>query len=242
MTATPPRDDRLGAQMHQQYAKRDATVDSERYSLFNPVALHEHQARLRAMVQLWRAHGWRTLAHRRVVEVGCGAGGNLGELLRLGAAPSLMQGVDLLPERIEAARSSLPASVQLHCGDASAALIEANSVDAVLAFTVFSSILDANAQQALAAAMWSWLQPGGGVMWYDFAVNNPRNADVRGMPVQRVRELFPQAALQVKRLTLAPPLARAVARLQPALLPAASALLYPLRTHRLIWAVKESRA
>jgi SAM-dependent methyltransferase len=238
----PPHDNALGAQMHTQYARRNAAADADRYSLFNPVALQEHQARLRAMVQLWRQHGWHSLADRKVVEVGCGAGGNLGELLRLGATPELLRGIDLLSERIDAARSVLPPTVQLQCANATTAGIDNTSLDAVLAFTVFSSILDANAQQALATAMWSWLRPGGGIMWYDFAYNNPRNPDVQGLPVHRVRALFPHARLQVKWLTLAPPVARAIARLHPALLAPASTLLYPLRTHRLIWAVKESIA
>ena len=30
------------------------------------------------------------------------------------------------------------------------------------------------------------LAPGGGVLWYDFTVNNPRNPDVRGVPMKRV--------------------------------------------------------
>ncbi|MGZ7259737.1 hypothetical protein ACXWO8_09385, partial [Streptococcus pyogenes] len=75
--------------------------------------------------------------------------------------------------------------------------------------------------------MWRWLKPGGAVVWYDFTVDNPRNPDVRGVPLSRVRALFPQGRLTARRVTLAPPLARA--------LPAAYALLniIPwLRTHR----------
>lgn len=231
-------DDRKAPDMGAQYAKRNAARDRERYSLFNPVALHEHQARLRAMVALWRHHGWTSLADKRMVEVGCGAGGNLLELLRLGAVPAHLAGWELLPERVAAARAVLPAAVAVHEGDASAATITPNSVDAVLAFTVFSSILDDATQQRLAQAMWSCLRPGGGVLWYDFAFDNPRNADVRGMPVARVRGLFAQGQCHIKHLTLAPPLARAVATVLPAALPLASALLYPARTHRLMWIVK----
>ena len=58
--------------------------------------------------------------------------------------------------------------------------------------TVFSSLLDDAFQQRLADAMWRWLKPGGAVLWYDFTVDNPRNPDVRGVPLARVRALFPQ--------------------------------------------------
>lgn len=224
--------------MSGQYGKRDASQDRARYSLFNPVALQEHQARLRAMLTLWREHGWTSLADKRIVEVGCGAGGNLLELLRLGAQAPHLAGWELLPERVQAARACLPSAVAVHEGDATTAPVAPASVDAVLAFTVFSSILDDATQQQLARAMWSWVKPGGGVLWYDFAFNNPRNADVRGMPVARVRELFPQGHCTVRWLTLAPPLARAVAAIHPRLLAVANSVLYPARTHRLIWIAK----
>lgn len=221
-----------------QYARRDAAVDAQRYSLFDAAALQAHQERTRAMLALWRAHGWPTLAGRRIVEVGCGAGGNLLDLLRLGAEPEHLSGLELLPERIAAARRCLPAAVHVAEGDAAQAGVAPGSQDAVLAFTVFSSVLDDSQQQRLAQAMWSWLTPGGGVLWYDFALDNPRNPDVRGVPLVRVRELFPEARLAARRVTLAPPLARALARLHPGIIAPVSTLLPFLRTHRLVWAAK----
>jgi hypothetical protein len=83
--------------------------------------------------------------------------------------------------------------------------------------------------------MWRWVAPGGGVLIYDFAFDNPRNADVRGVPVAAVRALFPQACCHVRHLTLAPPIAR---RLPARLIAPASVVLWPLRTHRLVWAAK----
>ena len=103
--------------------------------------------------------------------------------------------------------------------------------------TVFSSLLDDDFQQRLAAALWRWTKPGGGVLWYDFTVNNPRNRDVRGVPLARVQQLFPQAVMTTRRLTLAPPLARAVCRLHSALYPVFNALPL-LRTHVLVWLQK----
>ena len=89
---------------------------------------------------------------------------------------------------------------------------------------MFSSLLDDAYQQRLADAMWRWLKPGGAVLWYDFTVDNPRNPDVRGVPLPRLRALFPQGRLTHRRVTLAPPLARALARVHPALLPLANSL------------------
>ena len=89
--------------------------------------------------------------------------------------------------------------------------------------------------------MWQWLKPGGAVVWYDFVINNPRNPDVRGVPLARVRELFPAGELRAERLTLAPPLARAVCRVHPALYTVFNALPL-LRTHRLVWIEKRQSA
>ena len=77
--------------------------------------------------------------------------------------------------------------------------------------------------------------PGGGVLVYDFVVNNPHNPDVRKVPPAELRTLFPDARLHALRLTLAPPLAR---RLPAALIAPAARLAPFLRTHRLTWAVK----
>jgi hypothetical protein len=128
--------------------------------------------------------------------------------------------------------------VTLHLGDALAAPIAPASQDIVAQHTVFSSLLDDAVQQALAAALWRWVKPGGGVLWYDFTRDNPRNADVRGVPLRQVRALFPEAPhVKAWRVTLAPPLARAACRVHPALYTALN-LLPPLRTHLLAWIAK----
>ena len=116
---------------------------------------------------------------------------------------------------------------------------EAGSQDIVFQSTVFSSLLDDSFQQRLADAMWKWVRPGGGVLWYDFVVDNPRNPDVRGVPVRRIRELFPSGSHRVRRLTLAPPLARPAARIHPSLYTLLNSCPW-LRTHVLVWVGKSS--
>ena len=218
------------------YARRDGTADAQRYSLYaNAAALQAQQERLRAMAALWRAHGWESLTGRPLLEVGCGSGANLLDLLRLGASPGQLTGIELLPERATAARTVLPESVHIVQGDACATPIIDGSQQAVMAFTVFSSLLDPGYRQQFARTLWRWVAPGGGVLVYDFVVNNPHNPDVRKVPADELRALFPEARLHARRLTLAPPVAR---RLPAPLIGPASLLLHPLRTHRLTWAVK----
>ncbi len=203
----------------QRYARRDKRLAGlERYSLLRPEVwqmLHERQAAMWRLLAA-RADPAAPVADWRMTEVGCGAGGNLMDMLRLGLRPQHLTGIELLPERLEAARAALPQQVRLLAGDASQAQVEPGSQDLVLQSTVFSSILDDALQARLAGAMWRWLRPGGAVLWYDFIVDNPRNPDVRGVPLKRVRALFPEGRMTVRRVTLAPPIARAACRLHPA--------------------------
>lgn len=215
----------------ERYARRGAADD--RYHPLRPEVQHALQERQRALRVLLARAGHDSVDHLRLTEVGCGSGGNLLELLQLGFAPGHLQGIELLPDRFEQARARLPAALRLIEGDATQADIAPGSQHLVLQATVFSSLLDDAFQQCLADAMWRWLAPGGAVLWYDFTVDNPRNPDVRGVPLARLRQLFPQGRLDARRVTLAPPLARAAARLHPRLLPLLNALPL-LRTHVLV--------
>ena len=215
--------------LKQRYARR---VDAGRYDPDRPDVRMLLAERRRAMQRLFQRAGWADLGALRLLEVGCGTGGNLFELMSLGFAAPNLAGVELLPDRFVHARAVLPDAVALACGDALDHPPPQASLDVVYVSTVFSSLLDERYRERLAAAMWRWLRPGGAVLWYDFTVDNPRNPDVRGVPLARVRELFPQAAVDAERITLAPPLARAVCRLHPALYTVFNAMP-PLRTHLL---------
>lgn len=218
----------------ERYARRPI---NDRYSLLRPEVWQMLQERQRALLRVLakRPGG---VADWRLTEVGCGAGGNLLELLRTGLLPGHLSGIELLPERYATARALLPDTVRLLLGNAAEADIAAGSQDLLLQSTVFSSILSDEVQSDVAAAMWRWLKPGGALLWYDFIVDNPRNPDVRGVPLKRVRELFPDARIKWQRLTLAPPLARLVCRLHPSAYSLFNSIPW-LRTH--VLAVIEKR-
>jgi SAM-dependent methyltransferase len=223
------------------YARRHA--DGQRYSLLDPAAMCATQERQRAIARVLTTLG-SDVASLRLLEVGCGSGMNLVEFLRMGFRPDYLQGIELMTASAEQARRVLPQSVQIIEGDA-AALIEDSippaSRDIVYQATVFSSLLDDAFQERLAKAMWQSVRPGGGVLWYDFTVNNPRNPDVRGVPVRRIRELFPDGSLRARRITLAPPIARTVCRVHGTLYPLLNTCTW-LRTHVLVWIGKPATA
>ena len=217
------------------YARR--VPGDGRYSFLRTDVYLGAQERQRVMLQLLRQHSVLDLANLRLLEVGCGAGGNLLEFLRMGCVPEHLTGIELLPERCAQARHVLPAAVRLYEGNAVLVDVPHASQDVVLVSTVFSSVLDPAFQQSLADALWRWVRPGGAVLWYDFTYNNPSNPDVRGVPLQRVETLFPQACISVRRVTLAPPIARRVAAVHPLLYTMFNALPL-LRTHLLCWIEK----
>ena len=212
-----------------------------RHAWLQPDVWQSLQERQRVMARLFVELGWFDLSQRRALEVGCGAGGNLLELLRMGFMPRHLKGIEIDLDRHAHACEVLPSALRLLHGDAlgdeAQRVIGPLSQDLVMQATVFSSILDEAVQCRLADAMWRWVRPGGGVLWYDFTVDNPRNPKVRGVPVERVQQLFPHARLRVRPVTLAPPVARWACRRHPALYHLFNALP-GLRTHVLIWAEK----
>ena len=233
---TPSETDAVRAR----YERRKNDINIDRYSLLNPDVWQSVHERQRVMLRLFAKLGLSNFADTKLLEVGCGAGGNLLELLRLGFQPDNLIGIELLNDRVVQANKVLPAGM-VRAGDAAGAAIPLASQDVVLQSTVFSSLLDDTFQEELANKMWSWVKPGGGVLWYDFIYNNPNNPDVRGVPVKRIRTLFPQAVITVKRVTLAPPIARRVCRVHPGLYSVINALPL-LRTHVLCWIQKTASA
>ena len=200
------------------------------YDPLRPANVQMNLERMRAQTALLRQWiGSNDLADMDVLEVGCGTGTNILNMITLGAAPERIVGNDLIEERIKAATARLPTAVRLYLGDASRLPDEFGPFDLVIQFMVFSSILDDTLLSTLAGRMWAALRPGGAILSYDFTVNNPSNPDVRGIPVRRLQALFPRGYFTVKRVTVAPPLARRIDhRLYPFL------AMFPfLKTHRL---------
>jgi SAM-dependent methyltransferase len=172
------------------------------------LAVQQRDAAIRDLVVGLRPEGFDRL---RVLEVGCGSGMNLLRFLMWGVKPENIVGADLLPERCVAARHNLPSAVAVLEGDASSMTFE-QPFDVVLQSTTLSSVLDPDLRRRMAAAMWDATAPGGAVLSYDFAVNNPKNPDVRKVTVAQLRELFPEGRVTVRRVTLAPPIGRRVGR------------------------------
>lgn len=200
-----------------------------RWTLANPGNRAILAERRRLMVKLLGARGGLPLGECTVLDVGSGGGAELASFRQLGAAPSRLFGVDLLPARVAAAREAFP-DIDFRVGNAEKLDFASAMFDLVLAFTLFSSILDVNMQRNVAGEILRVLKPGGSLLWYDFRYNSPSNAHVRGVSGRRVRELFPDLRGRLYSLTLLPPLARRLGRLTPHAYPLLAAFP-PARTH-----------
>jgi len=192
------------------YQARERAGWDRRYSFFDAANLLAIQARERRILRLLHQHGLTPLTGRRILDVGCGSGGELRNFLRWGAEPENLYGIDLLPERIERARYLSP-NINFACGNAAKLPYPEAFFDLVTQFTVFTSILDQTMKQAIAAEMQRVLKPEGLILWYDFRYSNPANPNVRGVGRKEIEALFPACRRRLEVITLAPPLARKIA-------------------------------
>jgi SAM-dependent methyltransferase len=198
----------------------------------NAAAIEERRIAARTLL---RDHGFDDLAAVRVLDLGCGAGGELARLVADGARVSNLTGVDLLPFRVQAAVGSLPGARFAVANGAELPFRDAR-FDLALLFTVLSSVLDRDLRTRIGAEAARVLRPGGAVLWYDFRWN-PTNRQTTGIGAEELRRLFPGFAHHTRRVTLAPPIARALAPRLPTLSRVASQVRF-LRSHTIGLAIK----
>lgn len=213
------------------YGGRQAPQVAWRYAASRPGVRYLRQRRDVEIRGLLARQGLVDLSAVRILDLGCGRGAELAEWLRRGARPERLAGVDLLEAFAHDACGAAPgAGIAVAAGDE---LPFADATfDIVEQSMLFSSILDDGLRALIAAEALRVLKPGGFVLWYDFRVGNPRNADLRPVPLAEIALLFPGCRLDFRRTTLLPPLARGLGTLAFGLGRALEALPV-LRTHYL---------
>lgn len=225
MTDELGRIDRVYTDRERVYAGQD------RYSLLCNANLFIFQTRQRALIAAIRREKLLPGRNSRILEVGCGAGGVLLELLQLGFSPNQLVGVDLLEWRVTQAQQKL-SSVAVSCADAQRLPFKDETFDAVFQYTVFSSVLDEDIKRNMAREMIRTMKPGGLLVWYDYWTN-PLNPNTKGVRLSEVRRLFPSFELKMRRATLLPPLVRAIAPISWTLCELLDRVTW-LRTHYLV--------
>ncbi len=199
----------------ERYEKRSETlVDliTAEEACFDGFVQKEKESRFRLILKKYFTHPEEI----KLLEIGAGSGRNLMIFNELGLVRANLYANELMPERIEMLRQSFP-DINIYEGDANKLDNTLDGTfDIVLQSTVFTSILDSSFKQKLANKMWSLVKPGGMVLWYDFAFDNPRNKDVKGVKRAEVKELFKNSKnITFHKVTLAPPIGRRVKKLYP---------------------------
>lgn len=131
------------------------------------------------------------------------------ETLSFGAAAANLHGAELLFERVQMAHHTL-GNLPLTNADGQNLPYAAHSFDLTMQFTVFSSVLDDGVKRNIAQEMLRVTRPGGMILWYDFWLN-PANPQTRGIRPGEIPRLFPNCAIKLHKITLAPPIARKLA-------------------------------
>ncbi|MDA8170870.1 MAG: class I SAM-dependent methyltransferase [Nitrospiraceae bacterium] len=192
------------------YDRRDSDGKDTIYSFFRPAALFMYQQREKEILKTLCSEDMRDISGEKILEVGCGDGSVLRDFLRYGARPENCFGVDLLPWKIDEARRLSP-NIDFRCCNAERLPFRGGAFDIILCITVFTSILDMEMKRNLAGEMERVLKRGGVILWCDFHMDNPKNADVRGIKMRELRDIFRGLEIRMRRVILAPPLARAIA-------------------------------
>jgi hypothetical protein len=194
-----------------EYERRGLEIDGDLYAPWQPGEMFMVSERERLAASILRRVGKFPVAGDRCLELGYGRLGWLARMISWGLRETDLYGVELDAERAAIAHHALP-SANLTIGNGTTLAFGDGKFRMVVVSTVFSSVLDHDFRALIALEIDRVLTPGGVVLWYDAAVNNPRNNQIGGIGRSKIKNLFPNYGLNVRSVTLAPPISRAVAK------------------------------
>ena len=199
-----------------------------------------HQERQEVLLRFFREIGLTSLRGLRILDVGCGSGGNLRRIIDFGAEPANCFGIDLFRKSLAGAQQLNP-NITFIEGSGAELPFPNGEFDLVFQFTVFTSVLEVSVRRAMASEILRTLRPGGYFVWHDFAYSNPRNDKVRGIGRREIRKLLADFSLKFRRVTLAPPIGRAAVKISPSFYRVLNAIPL-LRSHYFCFAQKPEQA
>ena len=216
MTETNDQREQTLDQLRGEFSRR-----TERFDRFDDVR-RRVDAQLLARTFNWydrllERNGLLPLDDRAILDVGSGRNEFLVACReRWGHAGSQLCGIDLMPDRVAKGLAEHP-YLTLKSGSADRLEWPDATFDLVHQSMLLTSILNLQLLADIVAEMRRVTRPGGCLLWYDF-VWNPTNPAARGITLGELRGHFAGWRLiDRQRITVAPPLARRLCRLNPAL-------------------------
>ncbi len=171
----------------------------------------------------------------RVLDIGCGTGGDSTRLIELGFAASRMVLMDLRMDPAAVLRRHSDLGVVV--ADAARLPFRDATFDVVYQSTMLSSVLDGRVRWAILGEVGRVLVPGGLFLSYDTRYPNPWNRRTRPLREQEVRAAVPGWSLWTWSATAVPQMVRMLA---PVAIWACQILesIPPLRCHLVMAAIK----
>jgi ubiquinone/menaquinone biosynthesis C-methylase UbiE len=156
----------------------------------------------------------------KVLDVGCGTGGSLPQMIELGFDPANFTGIDLLEDRIAVARRKYP-GVRFIAGDARELPCEDDALDLVLESTMFINVTDNDVAKAVATEMVRVVRPSGYIVVIDWRYAKPGKEGYLAVTRKRIGYLFDVGTQTdvycAARGALVPPLGRMLSKRLPSL-------------------------
>lgn len=197
----------LSDQINTQYNKRSDKAHLYQSSAYTNAAQEEFKKVAKELLSSY----FKDLSKVTMLEIGAGNGTNAFMFEEIGLKIENIAFNDLIDERVKNIRANFPNN-KLYPGDATTIEFK-EKYDIVFQSTVFTSVLKDEDRKRLADKMWSLLNPGGVILWYDFTYNNPKNPDVRKVTKSETLGLFNKSSHSaIKKITLAPPIGRKVGK------------------------------
>jgi ubiquinone/menaquinone biosynthesis C-methylase UbiE len=206
----------LEGEIRDWYDRFGIPPSSDRQDLLaNPETLFQSFASDRAMIRVLRAAGIEP-ADAKVLDVGCGDGTSLGKLLPLRFRSANLHGIDVLPERIDAASSRYP-GMTFSVDDASAMSYEPETFDLAMAAGMLIQLSDDVASTA-ARDMLRVTKRSGLLLVLDWRYGKPGHVAVNR---RRIDKLFAvgraTSVVATANGPLVPPIGRRLSRYAPSL-------------------------